>query len=58
MYIGCTYLQVAMKTLLRDIGTWILMHPRLVSVLVFVALTAFALVVLPDSGIARRRWKP
>lgn len=47
-----------MKALLRNVGSWILMHPRAVSVLAFVALTAFALVAMPALGIARPRWKP
>lgn len=47
-----------MKATLRQIGTWILMHPRLVSTLVLTALVVVAFVVMPELGVARRRWKP
>ncbi len=58
MYSQVTYLQVAMKATLRQIGTWILMHPRLVSALAFTALVVVAFIVMPELGVARRKWKP
>ena len=47
-----------MKALLNRIGTWILMHPRAVSVAAFAVLSIAAAFVLPALGIARPRWKP
>lgn len=47
-----------MKALLNRVGSWILMHPRSVSVIAFAVLTVAAVLVMPALGIARPRWKP
>ncbi len=47
-----------MKAHLNRIGTWIVMHPRAISVIAFVGLSLAAAFVLPALGIARPRWKP
>ncbi len=53
-----TYIPATMKALLTRIGSWIVMHPRAVSVIAFAGLTIAAAFVLPALGIARPRWKP
>jgi len=47
-----------MKATLRRIGTWILMHPRLVSAVAFVALAVVTFLVTSDASEAARRRKP
>lgn len=47
-----------MKTALSRVGTWILMHPRLVAALAFSALVIAAFILMPDALARHRRWKP
>lgn len=47
-----------MKTALNRVGTWIVIHPRLMAVLVVGALAVAAFVLAPAAGFARPRWKP
>jgi len=47
-----------MKDVLNRVGTWILLHPRLVTALVLALLVVASVAVFPALGAARPRFRP